>query len=141
VKTDFAKKIRLLGFVLVGGIFCWSCATKATVREEPVPSATPNFEAATAVKEIPPAPPEPAPLPKTEPPPAPVPLLRSPGAFAPSSGREGDQTSGDLLYAHGKVERETLSIIALWYTGDQGKWKTIVQGQPGPQPQPDLWRE
>jgi nucleoid-associated protein YgaU len=135
VKTDFAKKIRLLGFVLVGGIFCWSCATKATVREEPVPSAAPNFEAATAVKESPPAPPEPAPLPKTEPPPAPVPaapVRQDPPPFPPAVKETKPQ---EIFFMHTvKWSGETLSIIALWYTGDQSNWKTIVQANPGLNP-------
>jgi len=131
VKTDFAKKIRLLGFVLVGGIFCWSCATKATVREEPVPSAAPNFEAASAVKESPPAPPEPAPLPKTEPPPAPVPA--SPVRQEPPAAKETKPQ--EIFFMHTvKWSGETLSIIALWYTGDQRNWKTIIQANPGLNP-------
>jgi len=33
-----------------------------------------------------------------------------------------------------KWSGETLSIMALWYTGDQSNWKTIAQTNPGLNP-------
>jgi hypothetical protein len=129
LKKDLAKGIGLIGFVLAWGIFCWSCATKATVKEESAPSPAPRVEAAAAVKESPPAPPEPAPPPKKEPSPAPVnpaPVRREP---PPPPVKETKPQ--EVFFRHTvKWSGETLSIIALWYTGDQSNWKTIAQANP-----------
>jgi hypothetical protein len=135
VKTDFARGIRTLSFVLAGGIFCWSCATQAPVREEPVSSAGPHAGAETAVKESPPASPEPVPPPKTEPPPAPVPpppVRQEPPPPPPAAKEIKPQ---ELYFMHTvKWSGETLSTIALWYTGDQSHWKTIAQANPSLNP-------
>ena len=130
MKTDFPRGTRLIIFVLGWGIFCWSCATNPPVREEPAPSQTPKVEAAPVVKESPPAPPEPAPSSQKEPPPAPV--RQEPPPPPPAVKETKPQ---EVFFMHTvKWSGETLSIIALWYTGDQSNWKTIAQANPGLNP-------
>lgn len=138
VKTEFQKKIR---FILIGlglAIFCFGCAAAPPKPEEPPPG--PRVES-PVVQEETPAPtsiPAPAPPPETqpvpgkpafaiqEPPPSP-PSLPSPPPPPPVK----ETKPQPALYLHTvKYRGETLSIIALWYTGSHDSWKKIAQANP-----------
>jgi len=131
LKKGLAEKIGLAGLVLVWGLFSWGCATKSVVKEEPGHSQAPRAEAASEVKASAPAPPAPAPAPKKDLPPAPAeppPARQEPAPLPPAVKETKPQ---EIFFMHTvKWSGETLSIIALWYTGDQANWKTIAQANP-----------
>jgi hypothetical protein len=131
VKTEFQKTIGLIAIGLGLAMFCFSCATAPSRPEEG--ARGPRVEGSEVQKETPPPTPEPAPAPplKTqtapekptpavqEPPPPPVKVTKPQPVFYMHTVKHGG---------------ETLSIIALWYTGNHGNWKEIAQANPDMKP-------
>jgi hypothetical protein len=138
VKSEFRKEIR---FILIGlglAMFCLGCATTPPKPEEPAPISRVE---SPVVQEETPAPtsiPAPAPPPKIEPVPQKPPLVvQEPPPSSPSSSLPPppppvkEAQPQPALYLHTvKYRGETLSIIALWYTGNHDSWKKIAQGNP-----------
>ncbi len=140
MKNGFFKRIRFWTFGLSFGIVCLSCAIVPLKKEEPPP------------------PPAPAPLPQdVKPPtgekePAPVKARKASPSVQdpePSSAVRAPvrqetppppeiKTESKPLETHiahkVKWSGETLSIISLWYTGDQRNWKAIAQNNPNLNP-------
>jgi len=70
---------------------------------------------------------------KEEPPKAATEIPESPSS--PPLPDKAEPKSQETSYRHKvKWNGETLSIIALWYTGDTNHWKTIAQANPGMNP-------
>lgn len=133
VKTEFQKKI---GFIAIGlglSMFCFSCATAPPQPEEPAPA--PRVESPVIQEKTPPPTSIPAPEPPKEarPVPAkPAPAVQKPPSPHPAVKKTEPQPA---LYPHTvKYSGETLSVIALWYTGSHGNWKEIAQANPDMNP-------
>jgi hypothetical protein len=135
VKTEFQKKIR---FILTGlslAMLCFGCAVAPPKPEEPAPGSRVE---SPVVQEETPAPasiPAPAPSPKTQPiPEKPAFAVQEPPPSPPSPPPPPpvkETKPQPALYLHTvKYRGETLSIIALWYTGNHDSWKKIAQGNP-----------
>ncbi len=131
MKKELRRGIGVLGYLLAAGIFCWGCATKAPTKEEPSPPPAPKGEE-TVLKETPPARPEPPPPPKKGTPSAPTVIPAPAGQETPPPPPTVKETKPQEVYFLHTVKwsGETLSIIALWYTGDPKNWKTIAQANP-----------
>jgi hypothetical protein len=125
VKTEFRKTIGLIAIGFVLAMFCFSCATAPSKPGEGAPG--PRVEGSAAQKESPPATPEPAPAPPLETktaPEKPAPAVQEPPPVKETKPQP-------VFYMHTvKHSGETLSIIALWYTGNHGNWKEIAQANP-----------
>ena len=131
VKTKFQKKIGFLAIGLGLTLFCFSCATTPPKPQEP--AAAPPVEERTVQQETPPTPPQPAPVPspKTRT----VPAKPAPAVQAPPASAVKEVKPQPAFYLHKvKYSGETLSIIALWYTGKHGNWKEIAQANPDMKP-------
>ncbi len=131
LKIRIGRRIGVFGYLLAAAIFCWSCAVKPPIKEEPTPSPAPRVEE-VALKEAPPAPPEPPPLSKKESVPAPG-VMHAPARqeTPPSAPAPKETKPQEVFFMHTvKWSGETLSIISLWYTGDPKNWKTIAQANP-----------
>ncbi len=129
VKTEFQKKIRLIAIGLGLSMFCFSCAAFTPKPEEPAPAS--RVEGPPVQKETSPATPKPAPAPpqKNQPVPAkPVPAVQKPPS-PPLAVKETKPQPAFYLHMV-KYSGETLSVIALWYTGSHGNWKEIAQANP-----------
>ena len=131
MKTKFQKKIGFLAIGLGLALFCFSCATTSPMPQEPAPA--PPAGETTVRKETPPPIPKPAPVPspRTRTVPAiPAPAVQAP---PPSAVKEAEPQPAFFLHKV-KYSGETLSIIALWYTGKHGNWKEIAQANPDMKP-------
>ena len=140
MKNGFFKKIRVWAFGLSFAIVCLSCAFAPPKKEEPPPRT------------------EPAPVPQDAKPPTgekePVPVKAREAALsvqkpalssaAPAPVQQeaplppevkAQPKPREMHIAHTvKWSGETLSIISLWYTGEQGNWKAIAQNNPNLNP-------
>ncbi len=129
VKTEFQKKIGIIAIYLGLSMFCLSCAAAPPKPEEPAPA--PRVESPVVREETPPPTPIPAPAapPKIEPvPQKPASPVQKPPAPPPPVKETKPQP---VFYQHTvKYSGETLSIIALWYTGHHDRWKEIAQANP-----------
>jgi hypothetical protein len=136
MKSGFFRKILVWAIGLTFGVVCLSCALVPPKKEEPPPRT------------------EPAPIPQDPKPPIrekePVPMkareavpsVQEPALSSapPAPGRQeppppskvkAEPKPQETHIAHTvKWSGETLSIISLWYTGDQGNWKVIAQMNP-----------
>ena len=130
VKTGFQKKIGLMAISLGLCMFCFSCATTSPKPEEPAPA--PRVEGPAAQKGIPPAPPKPAPAPPKEA--QPVPGKPAPAVQKPPPAVMETKPQPTFYRHTVKYSGETLSVIALWYTGSHGNWKEIAQANPDVNP-------
>ena len=130
VKTEFQKKVGLIAIGLGLAMFCFSCASSPPRPEEGAPA--PQVEGSAVQKETPAPTPEPAPAPPLETqtvPEKPAPAVQEP----PPPVKETKPQP--VFYMHTvKYSGETLSIIALWYTGNHGSWKEIAQANPDIKP-------
>jgi hypothetical protein len=131
VKTEFQKKIGLIVIGFGVAMFCFSCATAPPRQEEPAPA--PRVESSPVEKETPPATPKPAPVRPKE-------TQTGPQKSAPAVQKHPPPAMKETkpqptFYMHKvKYSGETLSIIALWYTGSHGNWKEIAQANPDMNP-------
>jgi len=130
VKTGFQKKIGLMAISLGLSMFCFSCATAPPKPEEPAPA--PRVESPGVQEETPPPTPVPAPMPPKEAqtvPEKPAPAVKEPPPLVKETKPR------PVFYLHTvKHSGETLSAIALWYTGSHGNWKEIAQANPDMKP-------
>ena len=127
VKTGFQKKIGLIAIGLGLSLFCFSCATTSPKPEETAPA--PRVESPVVQEETPPPTPIPAPPKEAQS----VPEKPAPAAQEPPPVKETKPEP--VFYLHTvKHSGETLSIIALWYTGNHGNWKEIAQANPDIKP-------
>lgn len=133
VKTEFQKKIGLIVIGFGVAMFCFSCATAPPRLEKPAPA--PRVEGSPVEKETPPATPKPAPVRPKETqtgPQKPAPAVQKPPSPPPAVKETKPQPT---FYMHTvKYSGETLSVIALWYTGSHGNWKEIAQANPDMNP-------
>lgn len=134
VKTEFQKKIRFIVIGLGLAMFCLGCAVAAPKLEEPAPG--PKVESPVVQEETPAPPPKTQPIPKKPPFAAKEPPPSAPSLPSPPPPPPGKETQPQpALYLHTvKYRGETLSIIALWYTGNHDSWKKIAQGNPNLDP-------
>ena len=140
MKNGFFKRIRFWTFGLSFGIVCLSCAFAPLKKEEPPPRSTPapipqDVKPPTGEK-------EPAPVKAREA----APTVQEPALSSAIRATVRQETSPppeiktepkpqETHIAHKvKWSGETLSIISLWYTGDQGNWKAIAQNNPNLNP-------
>jgi len=129
VKTEFQKTIALIAIGLALAMFCFSCATSPSRPEEGTPA--PGVKGSPVQKESPPATPEPAPAPPKET--QTVAEKPSPAVQEPPPVKQTKPQP--VFYLHTvKHSGETLSIIALWYTGNHRNWKEIAQANPDMKP-------
>lgn len=129
VKTEFQKTIALIAIGLALAMFCFSCATSPSRPEEG--TLAPGVKGSPVQKESPPATPEPAPAPPKET--QTVAEKPAPAVQEPPPVKETKPQP--VFYLHTvKHSGETLSIIALWYTGNHGNWKEIAQANPDMKP-------
>ena len=133
MKNRFFKKIAVWAFGLSFGVNCLSCAIVPFKKEGPPPRSEPaltpqNPKPPTGEK-------EPVPMKTREPVPsvqkaalssvAPPPTEHE---APPPSQVKAEPKPRETHIAHTvKWSGETLSIISLWYTGNQGNWKLIAQ--------------
>jgi hypothetical protein len=133
VRTRFRRKI---GFIAVGlglMMFCFGCSMALPHPKEPAPA--PRAEVSPGQKETPATSPKPMPPPppKTRPvPPKPTRAVQEPPP-PPSPVKEAHPEPAVFLHTV-KYSGETLSIIALWYTGNSRDWKEIAQANPDMKP-------
>jgi hypothetical protein len=133
MKNRFFKKIAVWAIGLSFGVNCLSCAIVPSKKE----GAPPRTEPAPTPQN--PKPPtgekEPVPMKTREPVPsvqkaalssvAPPPTEHE---APPPSQVKAEPKPRETHIAHTvKWSGETLSIISLWYTGNQGNWKAIAQ--------------
>ena len=129
VKTGFQKKIGLIAIGLGLSMFCFSCATAPPRPQEDAPA--PRVESPVVQEETPPSTPIPAPAPPKEA--QTVPEKPAPAVQGPPPVKETKPQP--VFYLHTvKYSGETLSVIALWYTGSHGNWKEIAQANPDVNP-------
>jgi len=140
MKNGFFKKIRVWAFGLSFGVACLSCAFAPPKKEEPPPRTEP-----APVPQVPKPPTgekEPVPMKARDAVPSVQEAALSSVAPAPAQqkGPSPPQVKAgpkprETHIAHTvKWSGETLSIISLWYTGDQGNWKAIAQTNPNLNP-------
>jgi hypothetical protein len=140
MKNGFFKKIRVWAFGLSFGIACLSCAFAPPKKEEPPPRTEP-----APVPQAPKPPTEekePVPMKAREAAPSVQEAALSPGAPAsapqkrptPAQVKAEPKSRGTHIAHTVRWSGETLSIISLWYTGDQGNWKAIAQMNPNLNP-------
>lgn len=133
VKTEFQKTIGLIAIGLGLAMFCFSCATAPPRPEKGAPA--PRVEGSPVQKETPPATLEAGTAPPKETqtvPEKPAPAVQKPPSPPPAVKETKPQP---IFYLHTvKHSGETLSIIALWYTGNHGNWKEIAQANPDMKP-------
>lgn len=129
VKTEFQKTIGLIAIGLGLAMFCFSCATAPSRPEEG--ARDPRVKGSEVQKETPPPTPEPAtapPLKTQTAPEKPAPAVQEPPPVKETKPQP-------VFYLHTvKHSGETLSVIALWYTGNHGNWKEIAQANPDMKP-------
>lgn len=139
VKTEFQK---IIGFIAIGlglSMFCFSCATVLPPKPK-VTAPARRVEGSPVKKETPPAPLKPAPVPPKEAqtvPEKPAPEVQKPPSPSPPSPPPAvkETKPQPVFYLHTvKYSGETLSVIALWYTGEHGNWKEIAQANPDIKP-------
>jgi hypothetical protein len=137
VKTEFQK---IIGFIAIGlglSMFCFSCATVLPPKPK-VTAPAPRVEGSPVKKETPPAPPKPAPVPPKEAqtvPEKPAPEVQKPPSPPSPPPAVKETKPQPVFYLHTvKYSGETLSVIALWYTGEHGNWKEIAQANPDIKP-------
>lgn len=129
VKTEFQKTIGLIVIGLGLAMFCFSCATAPPRQEEGAPA--PRVEGSPVQKESLPATPEPA----TAPPKETQTVPEKPAGAVQEPPPPPVKETKPIFYMHTvKHGGETLSIIALWYTGNHGNWKEIAQANPDMKP-------
>ena len=123
VKTTSQKKIGLIAIGLGLSVFCFSCATAPPKPKEPAPAQ--RVDSPVVQGETPP----PTPIPAAEPPQEAKPVPEKPDPAAQKSPPAVMETKPQpTFYQHTvKYSGETLSVIALWYTGSHGNWKEIAQ--------------
>jgi hypothetical protein len=110
------------GFVLL--IFCISCAAKTPAPKPEAPPPAPLESKPGPVQPTPVPSPEPTPAPS----PAPPPAMKSPKPTSPARAESPGEKS---YFTHTvKFPRETVSIIAGWYTGNIENWKALAEANP-----------
>ncbi len=129
MKNGFFKKIAVWAFGISFGVNCLSCSFAPLKKEEPPPRTEPA--------RIPqdPKPPtgekEPVPMKAREAAPSVQKAALSsvaPHEAPPPPQVKAEPKPRETHIAHTvKWSGETLSIISLWYTGNQGNWKAIAQ--------------
>lgn len=142
MKNGFYKKIAVWAFGLSFGVNCLSCSFALLKKEEPPPRTEP-----APVPQVPKSPTgekEPVPVKAREAVPSVQEAALSSAEPAPAPGQQvtmpppqvkAEPKSREKIIAHTvKWSGETLSIISLWYTGDQGNWKAIAQTNPNLNP-------
>jgi hypothetical protein len=129
VHKAFQKKIGFIAISLGLAMFCFGCAAALPKPEEPAPA--PRVESPVVQEETPS--PTPIPAPASAPqnqavPEKPAPAVQEPPPPPPPVKETKPQP---VFYLHKvKYSGETLSIIALWYTGNHDRWKEIAQANP-----------
>lgn len=133
MKNRFFKKIAVWAFGLSFGVNCLSCAFVPSKKEGLAPRTEP------APTPQAPKPPtgekEPVPMKSREPVPSVQKAALSSVSPAPAQPEappppqvKAEPKPRETHIAHTvKWSGETLSIISLWYTGNQGNWKVIAQ--------------
>jgi hypothetical protein len=133
MKNGFFKKIAVWAFGISFGVICLSCAFAPFKKEESPPRTEPapipqDPKHPTGEK-------EPVPVKAREAVPSVQEAALSSSATppaqqeaAPSPQVKAEPKPRETHIAHTvKWSGETLSIISLWYTGNQGNWKAIAQ--------------
>jgi nucleoid-associated protein YgaU len=133
VKTRFRRKISFIAVGLGLVMFCFGCSMAPPRPKEPAPA--PQAEVSPVQQETPATMPKPTPPPppKNRPvPPNPARTVQEPSPPPPPVKEAHPQP---VVFLHTvKYSGETLSIIALWYTGNHGNWKEIAQANPDMKP-------
>jgi len=140
MKNGFFKKIRFWTFGLSIGIVCLSCAFAPLKKEEPHPSTEPaplpqDAKPSTGEKDPVPVKAREAALSVQKPAlssAAPAPVQQE-APLPPEVKAEPKPQETHIAHTV-KWSGETLSIISLWYTGDQGNWKALAQTNPNLNP-------
>jgi hypothetical protein len=122
-KNGWLKELSIWAFGLALGMSCVNCGTSPPRPQSPPSSSsrvemppTPNERSVVAPKTI-------------DTPRSPAPAIQ-PSPPAPPPATEAPQTKEDFYVHTVKWNGETLSIIAIWYTGDGKNWKPLTEANP-----------